>query len=81
MLYNFPERSEDKNWASQLGAWISDLFITKGFGIPSFIFSGLFFLSGIYVTLNLKKAKLRKHWIWGTLIVIWLSILLGFFYS
>ncbi|MTE26057.1 FtsK/SpoIIIE family DNA translocase [Winogradskyella ouciana] len=79
-LSNFPDRSEDyKNWASQLGAWVSELFITKGFGIPSFIFSGLIFLSGVYVTLNLKKAKLRKHWIWGTLIVIWLSILLGFF--
>ncbi|MHA7843140.1 MAG: FtsK/SpoIIIE family DNA translocase [Winogradskyella sp.] len=80
ILSNFPERSEAyKNWASQLGAWVSELFISKGFGIPSFIFSGLIFLSGIYVTLNLKKTKLRKHWIWGTLIVIWLSIFFGFF--
>ena len=80
VLSNFPERSEEyKNWASQIGAWISNLFITKGFGVPSFIFSGLLFLSGVYVTLNLNKAKLRKHWIWGTVIVIWLSILLGFF--
>lgn len=79
-LGNFPERSETyKNWASQLGAWVSELFISKGFGVPSFIFSGLIFLSGVYVTLNLKKAKLRKHWIWGTLIVIWLSIFFGFF--
>ncbi|MEF3079498.1 FtsK/SpoIIIE family DNA translocase [Winogradskyella poriferorum] len=79
-LSNFPERSETyKNWASQLGAWVSELFISKGFGIPSFIFSGLIFLSGVYVALNLNKAKLRKHWIWGTLIVIWLSIFFGFF--
>ncbi|WP_178984225.1 FtsK/SpoIIIE family DNA translocase [Winogradskyella helgolandensis] len=80
VLQNFPERStEYKNWASQLGAWVSEFFITKGFGLPSFIFAGLFFLSGVYVTLNLTKAKLRKHWIWGTLIVVWLSILFGFF--
>ena len=80
VLNNFPERSNEyKNWASQLGAWVSELFITKGFGLPSFIFSGLLFLSGVYVTLNLNKAKLRKHWIWGTLIVIWLSIFFGFF--
>ena len=80
VLSNFPERTEAyKNWASQLGAWVSELFINKGFGIPSFIFSGLIFLSGIYVTLNLKKTKLTKHWIWGTLIVIWLSIFFGFF--
>ncbi|WP_353778669.1 DNA translocase FtsK 4TM domain-containing protein [Winogradskyella sp. 3972H.M.0a.05] len=80
ILTSFPERSGDyKNWISQGGAWLSDLFINRGFGIASFIFSGLFFLSGIYVTLDLKKAKLRKHWIWGTLIVIWLSIFFGFF--
>ncbi|MDT0557641.1 DNA translocase FtsK [Ichthyenterobacterium sp. W332] len=80
LLANFPVRSNEyKNWAKQGGAWLSELFIDKGFGIASFIFSGLFFLSGIYVTLNLKKAKLRKHWIWGTLIVIWLSIFFGFF--
>ncbi|WP_179007536.1 FtsK/SpoIIIE family DNA translocase [Winogradskyella forsetii] len=80
VLNNFPERSDEyKNWASQLGAWVSEFFITKGFGLPSFIFAGLLFLSGVYVTLNLNKIKLRKHWIWGTLIVIWLSILFGFF--
>jgi S-DNA-T family DNA segregation ATPase FtsK/SpoIIIE len=80
VLSNFPERSDAyKNWASQLGAWVSEIFITKGFGLPSFIFSGLVFLSGIYVTLNLKRTKLLRFWIWGTLWVIWLSILLGFF--
>ncbi|MEH1009049.1 DNA translocase FtsK 4TM domain-containing protein [Winogradskyella sp. ECml5-4] len=80
VLHSFPERStEYKNWASQLGAWVSEFFITQGFGLPSFIFAGLLFLSGVYVTLNLKKSKLRKHWIWGTLIVIWLSVLFGFF--
>lgn len=68
-----------ENWLNKLGAWVSDLFITRGFGIASFIFSGLLFISGIYVTLDLKKSKLRSHWIWGTLIVIWLSIFFGFF--
>ncbi|REE25097.1 S-DNA-T family DNA segregation ATPase FtsK/SpoIIIE [Winogradskyella pacifica] len=80
VLHNFPERSNEyKNWASQLGAWVSEFFITKGFGLPSFIFAGLLFLSGVYVALNLNKSKLRSHWVWGTLIVVWLSILFGFF--
>jgi len=70
---------EAKNWLNKLGAWVSDLFINKGFGISSFIFSGLFFLSGVYVTLDINKSKLRKHWIWGTLIAIWLSVFFGFF--
>jgi S-DNA-T family DNA segregation ATPase FtsK/SpoIIIE len=39
----------------------------------------LIFLSGIYITLDINKAKLRKHWIWGTLIAIWLSVFFGFF--
>ncbi len=60
-------------------AWISDMFIYKGFVIASFVFSGLIFLSGIYVLLNIKKGKLWRHWFWGTLIIIWLSILMGFF--
>jgi S-DNA-T family DNA segregation ATPase FtsK/SpoIIIE len=80
ILSELPSRQVDaKNWASQFGAKVSELFITKGFGLPSFIFSGLILLSGIFIMLNLNFVKLRKHWIWGTLITIWLSILFGFF--
>lgn len=67
-----------ENWLNKVGAWVSDVFIYKGFGIASFIFSGLIFISGIYVLLNIKKSRLARHWFWGTLIVIWTSILLGF---
>ncbi|NOY47602.1 MAG: DNA translocase FtsK [Chlorobi bacterium] len=67
-----------QNWLSKFGAWVSDLFIYRGFGIASFVFSGLIFLSGLYVLLNISKAKLFRHWFWGTLIVIWFSILFGF---
>jgi len=68
-----------KNWLNKLGAWVSDLFINHGFGVSSFIFSGLLFLSGIYITLDINKVRLRRHWIWGTLIAIWLSVFFGFF--
>ncbi|MDO6597276.1 DNA translocase FtsK [Oceanihabitans sp. 2_MG-2023] len=79
-LTEFGSRNvETQNWLSKSGVWLSDFFIQRGFGIASFIFSGLIFLSGVYVLLNLKKEKLGKHWFWGTLIVIWLSILFGFF--
>jgi len=67
-----------ENWLNKVGAWVSDLFIHKGFGIASFTFSGLIFISGIYVLLNIKKARLARHWFWGTLIVIWISIFFGF---
>ena len=68
-----------QNWLNKLGAWTSDFFINKGFGVASFIFSGLLFLSGIYITLDINKERLRRHWIWGTLIAIWLSVFFGFF--
>jgi S-DNA-T family DNA segregation ATPase FtsK/SpoIIIE len=68
-----------QNWLNKLGAWTSDFFINKGFGLASFIFSGLLFLSGIYITLDINKSRLRRHWIWGTLITIWISVFFGFF--
>ncbi|MEL0456464.1 DNA translocase FtsK [Flavobacteriaceae bacterium SZ-1-7] len=79
-LSDFTSRDvKTQNWLSKSGAWLSDLFIQRGFGVASFIFSGLIFLSGIYILMNISKAKLRKHWFWGVLIIVWLSILLGFF--
>ena len=58
LLSEFPSRQvEAKNWGSQFGAKLSEWFISKGFGLPSFIFSGLLFLSGVYVTLNLKLSN------------------------
>ncbi|TWO33091.1 DNA translocase FtsK [Seonamhaeicola sediminis] len=79
-LSNFSSREvKTQNWLRKSGAWLSDFFIQRGFGVASFIFAGLVFLSGIYVLMNLPKSRLRKHWFWGTLIVIWLSVFFGFF--
>ncbi|MFD1613501.1 DNA translocase FtsK [Gelatiniphilus marinus] len=79
-LSNFTSReTKTQNWLSKSGAWVSDLFIQRGFGVSAFIISGLVFLSGVYVLMDIAKSKLRKHWFWGTLIVIWLSVLFGFF--
>jgi S-DNA-T family DNA segregation ATPase FtsK/SpoIIIE len=79
-LSSFANRDiETQNWLSKSGAWLSDFFIQRGFGVPSFIFAGLLFLSGVYVLMNLNRTKLAKHWFWGVLITIWLSILFGFF--
>lgn len=81
-LNDFASRStEAQNWLSKIGAWLSDFFIQRGFGVSAFILSGLVFLSGVYVLMDINKAKLRKHWFWGILIMIWCSVLLGFFTS
>ena len=80
ILSEFPSREQEaQNWIKSFGAKVSHFFIYKGFGVPSFIFSGLIFLSGVNVAFDLNKARLRRHWIWGVLIIVWLSILMGFF--
>ena len=67
-----------KNWLSKIGAWVSHLLVYKGFGIASFLFSGLLVLSGITVLMNTSKQRLFRHWTWGVLGMIWLSITMGY---
>jgi S-DNA-T family DNA segregation ATPase FtsK/SpoIIIE len=71
--------SETKNILNIFGASISHFFIYKGFGIASILFAILISLSGITIVLNTSIEALKKRWFWGTLIVLWISILLGFF--
>ncbi|UOB17758.1 DNA translocase FtsK [Abyssalbus ytuae] len=70
---------ETKNWLSKFGASVSDFFIHKGFGIASFIFAGLLFITGLLYVIDVEKKKLINRWFWGTLIAVWLSVLLGFY--
>jgi S-DNA-T family DNA segregation ATPase FtsK/SpoIIIE len=79
VLGDFTNRSIDtNNWLSKVGAWISHLLIYKGFGITSFIVSGLLLLSGISVLANSSKKRLWRNWLWGTLVIIWGSMVFGF---
>ena len=59
ILSEFGNKSvESENWLNKTGALVSEFFIYKGFGIASFIFAGLIFLSGIFVLTNGNKSKL-----------------------
>mgnify|MGYP000942698550 FL=1 len=66
-----------ENWMSKVGAFLADFFLHKGFGISSYIICFLTFISGLFVLLDSNKAKLIKHWFWGILIMIWISLLFG----
>ena len=70
---------ETKNLLSKFGAWIGDLIIYRGFGIASFGLAFLTIITGIYFFFNLNKKNLRRFWFWGLLVMIWLSVFLGFF--
>ena len=68
-----------ENWFGKLGAFIADLFIYQGFGIASFLFVKVFFLTGIYLLLDLPIKKLKNTWFWDLFAIIILSITFGFF--
>src|SRR6187402_2614699 len=72
-------KEEVQNWLGKFGAYLADLFIYRGFGIASFLFVRLFFLTGMYLVLGLSLKKLKGVWFWDLFAVIIISILFGFF--
>ncbi|WP_029035897.1 FtsK/SpoIIIE family DNA translocase [Salinimicrobium xinjiangense] len=70
---------EARNLLSKFGAAISDFFIYDGFGIAAFAIAILTITTGIYFFLSLNKKPLFRFWFWGILVMIWLSVFLGFF--
>lgn len=70
---------EAQNLLSKFGAAISDFFIYDGFGIAAFAIAFLTITTGLYFFLSLKKKPLFQFWFWGILVMIWLSVFLGFF--
>lgn len=74
------DRSEHvENWFGKFGAYVAHLFIYRGFGVASFLFVKLFFLSGAFLLLDLPIRKLKNTWFWDLFAIIILSIFFGFF--
>lgn len=74
------DRSEVvQNWLGKFGAYLADLIVYKGFGIASFVFVRLFFLTGMFLALELSLKKLKGIWFWDLFAIIIVSILFGFF--
>ena len=68
-----------ENWLGKFGAYVADLFIYRGFGVASFLFVKLCFLSGAFLLLDLPIRKLKNTWFWDLFAIIVLSITFGFF--
>ncbi|PKG41849.1 DNA translocase FtsK [Psychroflexus sp. MES1-P1E] len=82
LMANVLDRSESSdNWLNKFGAYISHSFIYKGFGISIMSLPVMLFFTGMYLFLNLKLFKLRTLWFWGAYVILWFSLLLGFFAS
>ena len=80
VIGEFAERElETKNWLKKFGTNLGHFFIYKGFGIAAFNIAFLITLSGIYYFFNYTKKQLRQFWLWGILVMAWISVALGFF--
>lgn len=74
------DRSETvENWLGKFGAFLADLIVYKGFGVASFLFVKLFFLSGMYLILDISLRKLKNLWFWDLFAIIIISVIFGFF--
>ncbi|WP_281335946.1 DNA translocase FtsK [Flavobacterium eburneipallidum] len=67
------------NWLGKFGAFLADLIVYQGFGIASFLFVRLFFLTGLFLVLDVSLRKLKNIWFWDLFVIIILSVLFGFF--
>ncbi|GAA0723756.1 DNA translocase FtsK [Aquimarina litoralis] len=78
-ISQFPNRTASaKNWLSISGAKVSDFFIFRGFGISALILPVLISLTGVYLFFDLNRKKLAGFWFWGTLVMLWISVVFGF---
>jgi S-DNA-T family DNA segregation ATPase FtsK/SpoIIIE len=68
-----------QNWLGKFGAFLANLIVYQGFGLASFIFVRLFFLTGVFLVLEISLKKLKKIWFWDLFVIIVLSVLFGFF--
>ncbi|MBI9058829.1 MAG: DNA translocase FtsK 4TM domain-containing protein [Labilibaculum sp.] len=68
-----------ENWTGKTGAYLSNLFINKGFGIASFSFLYLLVVVSLRFW-NVKIQSLRKTILYTLLFSIWFSVLMSFFF-
>ena len=70
-----------ENWLGKFGALISYVFIYKWFGIPSYIFSFLAFVTGLRITFNLNILNLNKTYLFSLFFLVFCSVTFAYFFS
>jgi S-DNA-T family DNA segregation ATPase FtsK/SpoIIIE len=69
---------KSKNLLGKIGASLGHFFIYEGFGLAAFTIAFQIFLSGFYILIKKKFSKIIISWNWGLLVMLWISISLGF---
>nr|MCD4773031.1 DNA translocase FtsK [Bacteroidales bacterium] len=77
-LSDFNGRLDINNWAGFIGAYLSDIFIYRSFGISSFLFTLILFISGIKLATGFSLLHLGKTFRYSLFFIIWLSVSFGF---
>lgn len=67
------------NWLGKFGAWISHLLIYRWFGIASFAFALMLFISGFKALFNISILPIQKTVTVSALSIVWGSMFLGYF--
>jgi len=70
-----------RNWLGKFGAFFAHIFIYKSFGIAAFLFVRLFFLTGIYLALDITLKPLKNTWFWDLFAMLILSVFFGFMFD
>ncbi len=79
LLTEFADRNKEaRNLLNKFGAAVSHFFMFKGFGLASMVFPVLLCLTGLYMFLGIDLRGLLTKWIWGLVLLIWMSVSLGF---
>jgi DNA segregation ATPase FtsK/SpoIIIE, S-DNA-T family len=79
-VYALAERSAHAyNWLGKFGAYLAHIFIFQSFGVASFIFVKLFFVTGLHLILKFGNKKQFTHmWFWDVFAIVVLSVFFGF---
>ena len=81
-LEKFSDPSIDnENLIGKIGAYISKFFIYHCFGLGSFIFPILIFLSALQILNPKNNRKLIENWLWGFYLIYFFTIFFGLVYS
>jgi DNA segregation ATPase FtsK/SpoIIIE, S-DNA-T family len=82
IVYGLGDRSKEvQNLLGKFGAILSHFFIYESFGLASFIFVKLFFITGLFFLFQTSAKRLKKIWFWDLFLVLIISITMGFFHE
>ena len=70
-----------ENWLGKLGAYLSHIFIHRWFGVSSFLFVLLSFITGFRILFKVNLLPLKRTFAYSFFFLIWISVLLAYFFN